>query len=237
MAPVAQELACHWGVLEPIQTAASLDGQIEELRTILNNHGSLPVAAIGFSWGAWLAFIVSSRYPDLIRKLILVSSGPFEEKYATGIQEVRMNRLSEEDRTELKAVIMSLRDPASKDLNTLLDRLGALASKSDAFDPITHASDNCRMVDARGTIFRDVWEAAAELRRSGALLEFGRQIQCPVVAIHGDYDPHPAEGVARPLKDILKDFRFVLLKDCGHKPWLERRARDDFYRILRAELP
>ncbi len=237
MAPVAQELAGHWGVLEPMQTAASLDGQIEELRATLERHGSLPVTTIGFSWGAWLAFIVSSRYPDLIRKLILVSSGPFEEKYAMGIQEVRMSRLSEEDRTEFKAVIRSLRDPASKDLNFLLDRLGALASRSDAFDPITRALDNYRMVDARGTIFREVWEAAAELRRSGALLDFGRQIQCPIVAIHGDYDPHPAEGVERPLRDILRDFRFVLLKDCGHKPWLERRARDDFYRILRAELP
>ncbi len=237
MAPVAQELACHWGVLEPIQTAPSLDGQIEELRATLECHGSLPVTAIGFSWGAWLAFIVASRNPGLIRKLLLVSSGPFEEKYAMGIQETRMNRLSGEDRIEFKAVIKSLRDPASKDLNFLLDRLGSLASRSDAFDPITCASGDCRMVDARGTIHRNVWQAAAELRRSGALLEFGRQIQCPVVAIHGDYDPHPAEGVEKPLRNILKDFRFVLLKNCGHRPWLERRARDDFYGILRAELP
>jgi len=71
---------------------------------------------------------------------------------------------------------------------------------------------------------------------SGKLLELGKSIKCPVVAIHGDYDPHPAEGVAEPLSRILKDFRFILLEKCGHRPWLERSARDRFYSILKQEL-
>ena len=35
VAPVARELACERGVLEPLQAAASLEGQVEELRAIL----------------------------------------------------------------------------------------------------------------------------------------------------------------------------------------------------------
>ena len=42
MASVAQELASDWGVLEPLQTATSLDGQIQELRTVLIGNGKLP---------------------------------------------------------------------------------------------------------------------------------------------------------------------------------------------------
>jgi len=57
-----------------------------------------------------------------------------------------------------------------------------------------------------------------ELRKSGKLLKLGKQIKYPVIAIHGDYDPHPAEGVLIPLSSILKYFRFLLLKHCGHKP-------------------
>src|SRR5262249_37817517 len=34
----------------------------------------------------------------------------------------------------------------------------------------------------------------------------------------------------------LKNFRFVLLEKCGHTPWLERWAREGFYRIIKAEL-
>lgn len=56
------------------------------------------------------------------------------------------------------------------------------------------------------------------------------------VAIHGDYDPHPAEGVLQPLSARLKDFRFVLLRNCGHTPWLEQQARDSFYEAIRREL-
>jgi len=72
------------------------------------------------------------------------------------------------------------------------------------------------------------------LRRSNRLLELGRKIRCPVVAIHGDYDPHPAAGVKEPLSRVLRDFRFVLLENCGHYPWRERLARDEFYSVLLA---
>jgi len=78
MAPVARELANRWGVLEPLQTAISLEGQIQELRDALERHAELPVTLIGSSWGAMLSFIVAARYPDMAKKLILVRSAVFE---------------------------------------------------------------------------------------------------------------------------------------------------------------
>ncbi len=63
MAPVARELASVGGVLEPLQTAVSLEGQVQELQSIVTDHGRSPVTLIGYSWGAWLAFIVAARYP------------------------------------------------------------------------------------------------------------------------------------------------------------------------------
>ena len=92
------------------------------------------------------------------------------------------------------------------------------------------------MVDCRADIFQGVWPAAAQLRRDGKLLELGKHIKCSVVAIHGDYDPHPAEGVQKPLSAILKDFRFILLKNCGHKPWIEQQAKEKFFQILKKEI-
>jgi len=81
-----------------------------------------------------------------------------------------------------------------------------------------------------------VWNEASRLRQSGKLLEFGKHIQCPVVAIHGDYDPHPFEGVEKPLFRILNEFRFILLKNCGHYPWLEQNARERFFEVLKEEI-
>jgi pimeloyl-ACP methyl ester carboxylesterase len=236
MAPVARRLASGHGVLEPLQTATSLEGQVEELRTVLENYGDLPVTLIGFSWGAWLSFIVAAHHPAHVRKLILVGSGPYEEKYVARLQETRSNRLSEQERTEFEAIVTALGDSATEDKDTLLARLGALASKTDEYDPIMDRSDESDSVGSRGDVFQSVWKDAAELRRSGDLLKLGTHIRCPVIAIHGDYDPHPAEGVREPLSAILQSFRFTLLKNCGHTPWIERQARDEFYRILAGEL-
>ncbi len=236
MAPVAQELATSRGVLEPLQTAASLDGQIEELKAVLEKNGGLPVTLIGFSWGAWLSFILAAGYPAMVSKLILIGSGPFEENYAARIQPTRLSRLSEEERAEVESLIEILDNPAAKGKSAAFKWLGALFSKVDAYDPIIPASDESEVIDYRVDIFKSVWRDAAELRRSGQLLKLAKRIKCPVVAIHGDYDPHPAEGVQEPLSAVLESFRFVLLKNCGHKPWIEREARHKFYEILRAEL-
>jgi len=233
MAPVACELASRWGILEPLQTAASLEGQIEELKTVLKNNGDLPVTLIGFSWGAWLSFIFAANYPAIVKKLILIGSGAYEEKYAARIRETRLDRLSDEDRTEVKSLIKVLDNPTAEDKSTIFARFRALFSKADAYDPILYESE---VIDYQVDIFQSVWKDAAELRRSGKLLELGKHIKCPVVAIQGDYDPHPAEGVQEPLSAILKSFRFILLQNCGHMPWIERQARDKFYGILKEEL-
>jgi pimeloyl-ACP methyl ester carboxylesterase len=233
MTPVARELASSWGVLEPLQTKSSLEGQIEELKSVLEENGDLPVFLIGFSWGAWLGFIFAANYPTFVKKLILIGSGPFEEKYAARIQKTRLSRLSEDERTEVKSLIEILDNSLAKDKSEAFARFGALFSKADAYDPII---DESEVIDYDPDIYQSVWKDGAELRRSGKLLRLGKNIKCPVVAIHGDYDPHPALGVQKPLSTILKNFRFILLKNCGHKPWIERGARGEFFRILEEEL-
>jgi hypothetical protein len=42
--------------------------------------------------------------------------------------------------------------------------------------------------------------------------------------------------VRKPLLETLKDFRFILLGKCGHKPWIEKQARDEFFKILYGEM-
>src|SRR5262249_15809566 len=74
MAPVARELAGDRGMLEPLQAASSLQGQVEELRTVLEGHAELPATLIGSSWGAMLGFIFAAHYPALVTKLIMVGS-------------------------------------------------------------------------------------------------------------------------------------------------------------------
>jgi len=233
MAPVARELSSIRGILEPLQTATTLEGQIQELKAVLEKNGTPPVTLIGFSWGAMLSFIFTAHYPSFVKKLILIGSGAYEEKYAANIMKNRLSRLTEEGREEALSLMETLDDPAIEDKNTHMARLGELMSKADSYNPLLHDSE---ILECQYDIYQSVWEQARELRSSGKLLELGKRIKCPVVAIHGDYDPHLSEGIKEPLSRILKDFRLILLEKCGHRPWMERSARDRFYDILKKEI-
>jgi len=229
MAPVAGELASERGVLEPLQTRDTLDGQIEELKTVLEQHADRPVTLVGHSWGAMLGYMLAARHPDAIDKLVLVCSGVYDEESAARIEPERLSRLSEADRKEVLSLIETLQGEDVPAKAAALARYGELISRADSYDNVTHPDE---IVVFQPDINRKVWSEAHELRKRGELLEMGRSVACPVIAIHGDYDPHPAEGV-RILSTVIKDFRFILLEKCGHYPWYERQARDSFYRILK----
>jgi pimeloyl-ACP methyl ester carboxylesterase len=233
MAPVAEVLSRQRGVLEPFQTASSIDGQALELRDLLEKHALLPVTLIGHSWGAWLCLIFAARYPAFVKKLILIGCGPLKEEYAGTIMGTRLSRLNDEENRMVFVLAEALSDPGVKDKNNIFSRFGKLMSKADSYDPMPGEEAG---LELRADINASVWAEAEALRRSGGLMKVADQVRCPVVAVHGDYDPHPAEGVLKPLGGTVKDFRFILLEKCGHEPWRERFARDRFFEILEREL-
>ncbi|MFP4364908.1 MAG: alpha/beta fold hydrolase [Spirochaetia bacterium] len=233
MAPIAEEVSSDYGILEPLQTKDSINGQVEELKSLLDINSSMPVNLIGWSWGAWLALIFTAKYPKYVKKLIIVGSGPFEESYAKNIMRDRLTRLTEDEKAELNSLKKSLDNPSSKNQQILMENFGKLMSKADAYQEILH---NDSVLEFQLDIYQKVWSEASELRKSGKLIEYAKDIKCPVIAIHGDYDPHPFNGVKIPLSNHIKDFKFYLLNNCGHHPWYEKLAKDKFYEILKSEL-
>lgn len=232
MKPVAQELSPSFGVLEPLQTANSIEGQILELKDVIEKGANSPVILVGWSWGAWLAYLTAAKYPEIVKKLILVSSGPFEASYAGQIMPTRMGRLSLEERAEVENIFLQLKR-GDVDSTTIL-RLGELMDTTDNYKLIANKLKND--LPFQPDIYQKVWSEAEGLRQSDELLKQGHRITCPVVAIHGDYDPHPWEGVKEPLPKVIDDFRFELLHHCGHRPWFEQEAKEAFYELLKKQL-
>lgn len=265
MAPVARELSRKMSVLEPFQTGMTITEQVEELRTALIAHGQAPVTLIGHSWGAWLGYIFATMYAHMVKKLIMIGAGPFSERYVQKMNETRWNRLTREEQQRVESLKDMLAKVSPDEQNresvkspvdpgkcgslrqhfpgyeshghelvqkTIFADFGRLMSRADAFDPI-YKQDT--PMEFRPDIFNAVMPEAAALRRSGALLGMGEKINCPVVAIHGDFDPHPSEGVLE-LSTVLSDFRFILLEHCGHQPWEERYAREAFFQALLKEV-
>lgn len=233
MAPVAKELSSNYCVLEPLQTKFNIGDQIKELKLMLDENSRKPVTLIGWSWGAWLAFIFTAKYPKYVKKLILVGSGPFEEKYAHNIMKTRLERLNNNDKEKLNSLMKSLNDPKDKSKKILIKCFEKLISKADSYQPIPHKD---MVLKFQQDIYQKVWKEATKLRSTKKLIQYGEKIQCPVIAIHGNYDPHPFEGVRIPLSRTVKNFKFFLLNNCGHCPWYEKLAKNKFYEILKSEL-
>src|SRR5207247_2078246 len=78
--------------------------------------------------------------------------------------------------------------------------------KTDAVDPLLVEAVEAGVESRDAAVFQSVWGEAAELRRTGGLMELARRVSCPVTAIHGDWDPHPAAGVREPLAAVVREF-------------------------------
>lgn len=230
--PLARALANHCSILEPLQTADTITGQVDELRQMLQRHAHTPVTLIGHSWGAILGFIFAATHPALTGKLIIIGAPPFQDHYAASITATRLRRLDTAQRTEARQLLARLDSPtAAGPLD--LARLGELFMRSDTVAPLSLDTET---IEVQEHIYRRVWAEASAVHRSGKLLALGKHVRCPVLALHGAGDPHPAEGVRAPLAAALSNFRIIVLPRCGHYPWLERHARDRLFTLLRQEL-
>ena len=97
----AQELNIRTdiGVVEAIQSKYSIAELIEELYCQIKENCLTEVTLIGHSWGAWLVALFAEKYPEVVKEIVLIGSGPLEDKYVTEIGSRRVENLSGEDYT------------------------------------------------------------------------------------------------------------------------------------------
>jgi pimeloyl-ACP methyl ester carboxylesterase len=231
LAPVAGKLSESRGVVEVLNNGTTIGDQLFEIYEEVIRSCDLPVVLVGHSWGSWLSLIFVSKYPQLVSKIILMGTPPFDKEYAKEIMPTRMKRLDDRNKELLTQYLRTI--DSSPDSDDMFRRTGNLLSLADSFEP---AGDEDHVIAYRYDVFRNVWAEAEKMRQSGKLLNLAKGISCPVVAIHGNYDPHPFQGVHQYLKDRLPGFKMHIIDKCGHYPWNETHAADNFYNILTAAI-
>ena len=227
---LAKELSKDHGVLEPFQTKYTMGELINELKDQIQQHTDKPLTLIGHSWGAWLSFLFAAEYPQLVKQLVLVSSAPLQEEYVPLIEKNRRKAVSAEQREVYDNAMAILRNEKSGDKDAAMQATAYFLHKSDNYDAVNEAEDEI-MLDNK--MLYTVLVEASEMRRRNALYRKLKDIKCPVHVIHGDSDPHPFEGVINPLEEQGVDFKGYFLRRCGHTPFKERHAKEEFYNIMR----
>ena len=231
MGYVSDKLSTQFGVLEALQTKHTVKELVDELIETITLHCNFPVALIGHSWGAWLAYMVAVERPDLASKLVLLGSGPFLPEYAKEIESTRLGRLSRDEQVKLEILIREYNSDTSDNKGRLMEQIGTIIERADAY-LLQKTDDDNYKIDVDGDAFGNIWGEAAKLRESGILLDMATKLECEVTVIHGDYDPHPVSGVIEPLSMKIEGIRSIILSKCGHYPWKETYAHDDFFEAL-----
>lgn len=232
VACIAKELSKTFGVIEPIQSKYTIPDLITELHEQIGSVTKNSTTLIGHSWGAWLIILFAKDYPDMVKQLVLVSSGPFKKEYINMIAERRLKNLSEEESKLFLKSLEQLNDKTFIEKDAALCVLGRLAEKADNYDIIEIQDDTEDSFATGGEMYASIWPQADKLRSSGELFNSLKEIKCPIVIIHGEFDSHPVEGVIEPLREQRVSFETHILSQCGHSPFKEKFAKEQFYNIL-----
>ncbi len=83
---------------------------------------------------------------------------------------------------------------------------------------------------------KETWLDMLRLQEAGVYPAAFRAIEAPVLMLHGTYDPHPGAMIRDCLRQYMPQIEYRELQRCGHDPWRERFASDEFFAALRAWL-
>lgn len=222
----AQELSelSQIGVVETIQSKYSIAQLIEELYDQIKDNCSDRVSLVGHSWGAWLAALFAEKYPELIENLILIGSGPLEDQYVSEIGDRRFQNLSEEE----GVIFQRLTENQATDAD--MEKIPNILEKSDNYCLEYKEKHKADKTDSE--MHNKVWSEAAKLRTSGRLLASFKNLKSKIYLIQGEFDPHPVRGVTMPLQENGILCETHILEKCGHSPFMEKYAKEEFYKIL-----
>ncbi len=231
MVPVARHLSAHFRVIEPFQRHSSPDEVLTVQRHIDDLHaviaaeckGQKPML-VGHSWGAMLALAYAAAYPNRAAGIVLVGCGSFDTASRGRMQETRDGRMDDDMRRLMDRLAEKYPDP-----NRRLGAMGRLIQEIDSYELVSLGS---KTVACDAKAHEETWQDMIRLQESGVYPAAFEAINTPVLMLHGDHDPHPGTMIRDSLKRYLPQLQYHSWPRCGHYPWLEKHACDEFYSTL-----
>jgi pimeloyl-ACP methyl ester carboxylesterase len=231
MAPIARELADSFRILEPFQRGSGAEPltvgrHIQDLHELACERCAAgPPALVGHSWGAMLALAYAAAHPGSARSLVLIGCGTFDPESRARMRTILEERTDTELRQRLECLTAE-----TTDANERLRARGKLLMAPYSYDSMASPPE-FEVCDARA--HTETWADMMRLQVEGVYPAAFRKIQVPVQMLHGADDPHPGRMIRASLEPFVPQLEYQEWPCCGHYPWLEKAARDDFYATLR----
>lgn len=232
VAPLAEGLSASFRVVEPWQRGSgsvplTVARHVADLHELISDRddGAAP-ALIGHSWGAMLALCYAAEHPSQAGPIVLVGCGTFDQPARRRMQAMIEQRMDEGLRARLSRVSRDIADPADQFVQSF--KLTRHLFDFDAIDP--YPDDNeFEPFDLQA--HQQTWHDMTRLQDGGIYPRAFAAIDSPVLMLHGRYDPHPGEMIRDSLIPHIPHLEYHELERCGHNPWMEKLARDEFFSV------
>jgi len=190
---------------------------IESLRQALNFS---TITLIGHSWGGLLAVLYANEFGENLKSMILIDPAPGNSSFDKVGRNTMQNRLTVDDKEEIYSIMQT--NPFEKSDMDGINRFVQINEKPRYFDQ-SYGSKNKPAF---------TFDSLAKLQIVSGLLneelddyDIYQRIQgldTKTLVIHGDYDPIPVKS-SRKYSEMIAGSRFLLLNDCGHFPFIEKK--------------
>ena len=200
----------------------SLESFLNDIEAIRLAFNLDKISILGHSWGGFLAMKYTITHPEHVDKLILSNSSPAtSEGYALFGQEY-MKRM-EPYQKELEKIRSS---QGFHDKNTrVMEQFYRLIFRQYCYIPEKADLLNLQMTPIASLNGEKVSEILREnvLDKPFNLNKGLRSLKVPALILHGDVDPIPP-STAQAIQDNIPGSKYVLMKNCGHFPYVEDPA-------------
>jgi pimeloyl-ACP methyl ester carboxylesterase len=233
-APIARHLAPPFHVLEPWQRGSggaplTVARHVGDLHELVQVHcGADRPALVGESWGAMLVLAYAAAHPQNAGPIVLIGCGTFDPISRARMTAILEERMDDGLRRQLERLSAEYPDAGER-----LTRQFELTQPLYLFDPIVADASDEQAPPFDILAHLETWADMIRLQEAGLYPAAFAAIESPVLMLHGGYDPHPGRMIRASLQPYLPKLEYREWADCGHKPWLEKAVREEFFMVVR----
>jgi len=214
------------GELDP--ASITINNFVEDLEGLRSQLKLGKINLIGFSWGATLAMYYSIKYPGNLKSLIIVGTGGANKEYFNEYFINLQSRSTENDRKALGEI--EKLESFKKQETEIIQKYWRIIMKPFFMD--TSMVNEVDLTFGKNTVKNQAGIGKFLMEDLGDFDIHNELsvINCPVLIIHGTYDPFPAEGAYK-VHGQLKSSKLVIMEDAGHFIFID--AHDRFFNLVR----
>lgn len=203
-------------------TQLTAEYYVRDLEALRTHFGLERMTLIGQSWGAMLAAMYTTRYPDRVERLLLLSPGSPSLEFYRQREEKTNAVIGDEGVARIAALTQEIAQAPESEIKGMCRELFALVFRAYLKDVTALHRMRVGYCDGSPAAIRhELWASGLDLGLGEYdLLPQLAQIQVPALVVEGADSQVPVDAT-RAWAAAIPNARFLLIPGASHILWLE----------------